>query len=180
MGILRRLRQWREKPDGTLEGPAIDTGSITDSTDGQPWETLREIGFEKGGVLTVAAFGPAATRSSSTTSESYVSFVDLTSTFLTWVDFGPADKIRVKLTGKFDGVTGGQTASARIYNFVDSESVTGTEISATSNGAFDTGWVDYTPSTTTSAIELIVQGKTSNSAEGIVVDRPNILLGVEV
>jgi len=29
MGILRRLREWRERADGTLEGPAISTGDLS-------------------------------------------------------------------------------------------------------------------------------------------------------
>jgi len=180
MGILRRLRQWRERTDGTLEGPAIDTDDLIDRQDGQAWETLREVGFEKGDVVTLLALGPSASRSSSTSNTSYDALVDLSSTFLTWAEIGPVDRVRVKMTGKFDGVDGGQTASARLYNFEDGEAVAGTEVSATGNGPFDTGWVEYTPATTTTPIELINQAKTSNSNESITLDRPNIYLGVEI
>jgi len=34
MGILRKLRQWREKSDGTLEGPALSTESLAIGDDG--------------------------------------------------------------------------------------------------------------------------------------------------
>ena len=41
MGILRKLRQWREEPDGTLTGPAVSTEETqhTDESGDNPWRT---------------------------------------------------------------------------------------------------------------------------------------------
>ena len=41
MGILRKLREWRENEDGTLEGPSLNTGTVhSDSVNALDTQTL--------------------------------------------------------------------------------------------------------------------------------------------
>ena len=42
MGILRKLREWRENEDGTLEGPSLKTGEVDGEVNAQT-ESITEL-----------------------------------------------------------------------------------------------------------------------------------------
>jgi|AntRauMinimDraft_3_1070383.scaffolds.fasta_scaffold04076_2 hypothetical protein len=59
MGVLRRLREWRENKDGTLEGPALKTEELSLGGDG-PATSFADIGGGSGGLWTEDANSPGA------------------------------------------------------------------------------------------------------------------------
>lgn len=145
MGLLRKLRNWREREDGTLEGPALSTESIVDAQDGQAWETLRVAGFEKGDIIPISA---------GTTK--YFAGADFTNTSNSFVEqtvggsYLPASvsDIKIRYVAHMKNDTAGETTytypkfttpAGRPHQATEAEvSVTGT------TGDFaDSGWVDY-------------------------------------
>jgi len=54
-----------------VESDTLDTGSITDSDDGQAWETLREVGYEKNDRLAFYGQHLQATTQFSTSSDTF-------------------------------------------------------------------------------------------------------------
>lgn len=65
---------------GDVDDPDVDsvtTSGITDSGDGQAWETLRELGYETGDVVPFQTFTPNQARNSSVSSTTYTNDVNV-------------------------------------------------------------------------------------------------------
>jgi len=121
--VLRGLlREWRERRDGTLEGPALDTGSITDTDDGQAWETLRELGYEKGDWFTILS--PVLSRKFNSTSSTSYSLLTGRSQCprVNWDTIPSGDGVAISFIGDVDTPTNGSVRVAEVDGFGNKES----------------------------------------------------------
>jgi len=78
------------------------------------------------------------------------------------------------------GPGAGETEYARLYNDTDGEAVTGSELVETAFGWYDTGWFEYEPPTTDSAIFIVIQYKTDPGANGSVIKFASAYFGLRI
>ena len=180
MGIIRRLRKWREKADGTLTGPALQTNTLTDAEDGQPFETLRETGYETGDIVTIATFGVGESRGFTTSSDTYVDGFNQLQLFVTWNDILPANA----QTYVSFGIQGSFSASGKptiqMWNNTDSEQLA-PELSNFNNFQNkSTGWVEYRPPTDNGTIEIFPRLKSDVQGDLVTANAPTLLFGVQI
>jgi hypothetical protein len=141
------LRRWffgTIRPDA-VETDSITAGGLTDSNDGQAWETLREVGYQKGDFVTRIHSGDSGNASNS--SNAYDGYsVRRTETELTWdIHFPGGVQGQVALEFRTSNVGSGM--SVRVFNRDDSETVI-ERTGITSKGSLlNAGPVDYTPTT---------------------------------
>jgi len=145
---------------------SLSTDEVVDGKDGQAWETLREIGYEKGDVMTVGDFS-GTSRKVNTSSSTYSGQTSLGVHNIPLSDYVPSDvPVYVAIYGDLRPGTD-ETASLTYDDTKDS--VTGfPTISASGSEKVWSGWQQVTVDRTPSVSNIIPQVKTepaTNSSE---------------
>jgi len=177
MGLFRLLREWREESDGTLTGPALSTGSLVDSDDGQAWETLREMGYESGDIVWGPSYGPTASRDISTSSTDYVSSTDTHRHQAQWDLLFPSAATTV-VTMSAVVFPGSESLSLRVRNDTDGETMV-EETGITSQKNLQMTPAKYTPTTTADGIQFNAEIK-SDTGNSVLASDFNVVFGVEL
>jgi hypothetical protein len=177
MGLRRIFNEWREKVDGTLTGPAIETGSIIDSQDGAAWETLRGMGYEKGDFLTLATLTPPAQRTASTASTTFQSEFGL-GDYIIPPNAISKQSLQVRLIVRFEQVGAGETPTGRIRDVFNSNTIVTVTGQESTDGNFDSGFVEYNPSSGSSFSRFVYEHQTDVGSNSIQSTAPTFLIGV--
>jgi hypothetical protein len=165
-----------EEDDGELRGPAVRTDSLLDASDGQPFETLREIGYESGDVLPLFMRDISDTFSVTTTS-----FVGRGNSK---VQLPPPDTIPgtyvVGLSILIKPGTG-ETGFARIRQFLPTRNVVvGSEVFTTTRGGVFSGYTEFDPDTPSSPVSYELQIKTDPGNNSTTYKQYSITVGVKI
>ena len=175
MGILRKLREWRENEDGTLEGPSLKT-DVLQNGQGDPWATWENAGYADGDVALVANY-TGYSLTGSTSSQTFTEVSSLGRFRINWGDIlGGADQIKTSMTVRFTQSGDNEEMGARYYNSTDNETLV-----SVSGGpdTFYSGWVDYTPTTTNDLTTVRFEAQTDNG-DSVTIAEPTLYIGVEL
>lgn len=123
-------------------------------------DLLRQAGYETGDRVVVQRLSAENATAPSTSSTSFVSIPGLLRGFVQWDEIVPASaQTQVALKARLQPGTD-ETLTARVRNLPDGETV-GNTVSASAISNENTGFVDYTPTTTGTPIRLEAQHSTS-------------------
>lgn len=152
------LRDRRLPADGKFS--AVTADSLTDGTDGQAWETLRESGYEVGDSFGGFSINPLELRQASTTSTSYQANNSQLDHRVVWDHHFPADTTAAVAFYTYVAPGADETVDVRLYNDVDNETIV-EATGITSTGPVSLGPTEYKPTTTGDRIILRAQWRTN-------------------
>jgi len=170
----------------TVVSDSVDTNSLTDGDDGGAWETLREIGYESGDVMTLGQVEAKGAESGN----SNTSYADVAQTDVGTLDLesAPKSQVRLKYSCLVSLTDAGDTVFSRpqvanndgLFSVLDE-----LEVSFTGGTGFpliDSGWVDPTSITADQMIKFnSPQAKISSSPAGTYnIQTPTLAVGVEL
>jgi len=132
--------------DTPVEAESIETSQITDSADSQPFETLKEAGYEKGDYIPLIYGSGTSTGKTGTTSGTYEIAANNGRGVINWSLFGPSSgTAAVWFDGRVTELSG-TTIDVRVYNVVDNEMMC-EEVGISSETWFSIQPEEYTPTT---------------------------------
>jgi hypothetical protein len=162
--------------DANVNNESVNTGSLTDSQDDQAWETLREVGYEKGDdVFDLIGFSDEI---QTTSSDSFTDFRPNDTGILAVWDrqFPSSVQGRAFATGRIDGSAGDITI--RLFNKTDNDLIVEKTISSFTE--FTLGPVNYTPPTTGSLVRIALQFRSDDNTSTVEVNRAQTTLGYQI
>lgn len=140
---------------------------------------LEDAGYASGDTVTVASFHNNTSSSRTTSSSTYTTDQGLGLQSVTTDLLPSGTTFRVRIIARMAPGTD-EEAFIRLTNLTDTETVTGTETSRTSIGMADSGWTNYTPTTTGSPISIATQVKTTPGSANSSFNRVSGFFGVEL
>lgn len=158
---------------------SVTTDSLTDGADGQAWETLREIGYEKGDVVPITSFTTTDSRNSSTTSTTFASSNGSGESVIRFDSLGPVSQLRFGLSVRFQPGSG-ETMTGRFLNFDDSEEIVSVTGSSGSTSQEWSGWTTYTPTTSSSPVLVFYEHKVDTGTNSSTSRSPALWVGIEI
>ena len=156
-----------------VDAESVNTDTLTDKGDGQAWETLRELGFDKGDYVTIATFEPFGKIKYSTSSQTYDGSTNFCNVSVDWNSIVPAnvDTVSVLMT-----VFLLDTADYRLFNANQGDTLAeATDIEGTAT----TGFQEYTIPDKTATDFLRAQIR-SPDGSSVTLDTPQIVIGLEI
>jgi len=155
----------------------VTTDEITDKADGQPWETLREAGFESGDLVNPYLFGPIAQAQLSTVSSSYTGSGEFIGVETTFNKLFPTDCTTAVTAFGQVSVGAGETVDIRIRDLTQGE--TAAELTGlTSNQSYKVPVTEYEPPDPDSRSALRLQIRTSPGSNSSNLDVGQLAIGV--
>jgi hypothetical protein len=122
-------------------------------------DILQQAGFETEDIITLSTISPSRVRLGETSSASFTPEPGLFRYRVQWDELIPAGaQPAVNLTLRHN-VGAGETYAARVQNNNDTTTAV-TVGPKTQSGSSSSGWVDYSPATTASPIQLTFEHKT--------------------
>jgi hypothetical protein len=158
---------------------SVTTEQITDSTDGQAYETLRELGFKKGDYLPLISGSMHGIRTSSTSNDRYDNAYDMALGSLTWDLISPSSGTTVVWFECRVNILNGTTASIRLRNADDNE-VMLEETGISSKGLLTIGPTEYTPTTNSSQIQYRLELRSGDGNSEVEIKDGTPIIGVQL
>ena len=155
----------------------LTTDDITDKTDGQAWETLREAGYEKGDFVPLLTVNNNSARSFSFTSTTYVDKATYSSHRAVWSNVGPAESLAASLHMAANSSTGDEVITVRVRNLDARENVL-PATSQSENFSLDIPPTNYDPSNPGEPERYRIQAKTEPGVDSATVAQFVLSVGV--
>lgn len=133
---------------------------------------LAKVGAQRE-YLPILSFNPNESDVSSTTSTTWENMLSLQSFLIVWEDLQlKGAELWINHLCRLENDTAGETTYARLYNNMDDEALTGSEITNTGTTAKykESGWFQYTPATIDSPIWIFTQGKVTGGTGDVRID----------
>lgn len=158
------------------EFDTLSTKELINAADGQPWETLKDAGFETGDVLPVGTY--TGVGSTSTTSDTFTTIFTPDSAVAENYGLPNSDQVRVNFTAILR--SGSDTENVEARCILTSGNVMSTTISVTSTGKefVSSGWHD--PPNTPSTNERMVGELRSSGSNSGFIEEPVLQVGLQI
>lgn len=163
---------------GTANANSVNTASLTDTEDGEAWETLREAGFEKGDIVNQSVL-QGTQKSASTNSNSFSqTFGAIDRVVPPYFGYPEDTTIMCRLTTNARSDSDTLSGSVRVSGLGAGVILPTQTFTSSGKIKIDSGWVpvENIP-TTTDRILLELKSEGSND---IFVESPSFLLGVQL
>ena len=190
MGILRRLREWREDADGTLKGPAFETDELSLGNDG-PATSFNDIGgggaFTSGDFIGYQYLLNPTTSGATISSTTFTAYEDIVgggfSVGKLPTDITAYGKIAARAESPGDGET--LEITARVRPIDDTSTTTDiSEVAVTFDGGFETKVSEWSEITSLSAGQFVgtdfVARVSDGSADVSSALEPSFVIGYQV
>jgi hypothetical protein len=142
-------------------------------------DLLQQAGYSEGDVVPVVSLGAEQADGQDTTSTTFTVLGNLTDTHITWDAVIPPDAQGVVRHIGLGNPGTDETLDTRVSNVTDSEG-TATVTGITSTETFDSGWTEYTPTTTSAPIRVMTGARTNPGANSSSILRQTVLVGVQL
>jgi len=172
--LKQALSNLDSDPAPSLE--ALDTGALTDKTDGQAWETLRAAGFETGDVVPVMSI--EGDGNTSTTSDTYTTLFHLDSIVPPRFGLPGGANLMANLSLNIQSGSGTESADYRARVANTGPLTEAVSITDTNKQTVSTGW--HEAINVPSGTDRVIDEARSSATNSAYIEESCLQIGVEI